>query len=84
MSQRSKLTKSRNQWKNKASQRAEELRYKDRELARIKEQRDLLKKELQETRKRLLQLEPRDGAVAEQNKEDLVFFGAPIVFGGAH
>ena len=44
MSQQSKLKKSRDQWKEKASKRADDNRYLRKELARIKDERDQLKK----------------------------------------
>jgi hypothetical protein len=45
MSQISKMTKSRNQWRRKAVERAEENRYLRKELARVKRERDSSRKE---------------------------------------
>jgi predicted nucleic acid-binding Zn-ribbon protein len=45
MSQISKLRQSRNEWKRKAAERAEENRYLRKELARVKRERDRLSKE---------------------------------------
>ena len=44
MSQQSKLKQSRDQWKEKAGKRADDNRYLRKELARIKDERDQLKK----------------------------------------
>jgi len=44
MSKQSKLRKSRDQWKEKAGQRADDNRYFRKELARVKDERDQLKK----------------------------------------
>jgi hypothetical protein len=45
MSQISKLRQSRNEWKRKAVERAEENRYLRKELARVKRERDHLSKD---------------------------------------
>jgi hypothetical protein len=45
MSQISKIRQSRNQWRQKAVERAEENRYLRKELARVKRERDRLSKE---------------------------------------
>jgi len=45
MSQVSKLRQSRNEWKRKAAERAEDNRYLRKELARVKAERDRLRKE---------------------------------------
>ncbi len=44
MSKQFKLKKSRDQWKEKASKRADDNRYLRKELARVKDERDQLKK----------------------------------------
>lgn len=44
MSKQSKLKKSRDRWKKKASKRADDNRYLRKEVARIKNERDQLKK----------------------------------------
>ncbi|HIJ82799.1 MAG TPA: hypothetical protein HPQ00_01175 [Magnetococcales bacterium] len=49
MSQQSKLKKSRRQWKLKASQRADEIRYLKRENKRVKAERDQLRDTLKKT-----------------------------------
>lgn len=73
MSQRSKLMKSRSQWKSKAGRRGEENRYVRKELVRIKNERDRFRKDLKETRTELQQLKAQSQAPAVQHKVDLVF-----------
>jgi hypothetical protein len=78
MSQKSKLKKSRNQWKYKAGMRADKNRYLRKELSRVKKQRDRFKKELKETRDRLDQLETRNQGLAVQHKVDLVLLALQL------
>jgi uncharacterized coiled-coil DUF342 family protein len=57
MSTASKLRKSRNQWKQKASARADELRYFRKELKRVKRERDDYKKEAKENKAKVIEAE---------------------------
>ena len=57
MSKISKLTKRVMAWKDKAIERANLLRYYRKELARVKKERDLYKKKLEEERARIKELE---------------------------
>jgi hypothetical protein len=59
MSQQSKLRHSRQQWKQKAKERAEQNRYLRKELERIREERDCAKQALKEANKPLRQKEAR-------------------------
>ena len=51
MSQQSKLKRSRQQWKQKAKERAEQNRYLRKELKRLRQERDRAKQALQEANK---------------------------------
>lgn len=55
MSQKTRLKQSRDQWRQKAKERAEKCRYANKELKRVKKERDRLKSELKETRDQLNQ-----------------------------
>jgi len=59
MSQQSKLRHSRQQWKHKAKERAEQNRYLRKELERIRQERDCAKQALKEANKHLRQKEAR-------------------------
>ena len=59
MSQQSKLRQSRQQWKQKAKERAEHNRYLRKELARLRKERDGAKQALKEAKKDLRQKEAR-------------------------
>ncbi|MGC1954133.1 MAG: hypothetical protein WA970_16490 [Gammaproteobacteria bacterium] len=59
MSQQSKLKQSRQQWKHKAKERAEQNRYLRKELERIRQERDLAKQALKEAKQPLRQKEAR-------------------------
>jgi hypothetical protein len=59
MSQQSKLRHSRQQWKQKAKERAEQNRYLRKELERIRKERDCAKQALKEANKHLRQKEAR-------------------------
>jgi hypothetical protein len=86
MSQLSKVRQSRQQWKHKATQRADENRYQRKQLARVKHERDHANKVLNEAQARLRQLEAQSQGLAVQHKVDLVwlalqlFVVAPIGF----
>jgi len=73
MSQLSKVTHSRNQWKAKAKQRSDHHRYLRKQLARVKAERDQAKQELKETQTRLRQLESQVQAVAVRPQVDVVW-----------
>ena len=78
MSQKSRVTQSRNQWKHKASQRAGRIRYLDREMGRVKKERDGFKEKLKETEARLVQMEARGQGVVVQRKADLVYLALQL------
>lgn len=59
MSQQSKLKQSRQQWKQKAKERAEQNRYLRKELERLRQERDLAKQALKEAKQHLSQKEVR-------------------------
>jgi hypothetical protein len=77
MSPEARLKRSRNSWKHKAGERGQKLRYLRKELIRVKEERDLLKKELKETESRLCQVSGSPGFVVE-HKVDLVFLALQL------
>ena len=72
MSQLSKVTHSRNQWKAKAKQRSDHNRYLRKQLARLKAERTQARQEFKETQTRLRQLESQVQAVAVRPKVDVV------------
>ena len=72
MSQLSKVTHSRNQWKAKATQRSDHNRYLRKQLARLKAERTQARQEFKETQTRLHQLESQVQAVAVRPKVDVV------------
>lgn len=78
MSQKSKLTRSRNNWKGIAGQRAGENRYLRKELSRVKKQRDHFKKELKDTRSHLSQLQASHQGLVVQYKADLVLLALQL------
>jgi predicted nucleic acid-binding Zn-ribbon protein len=73
MSQLAKVTRSRTQWKEKATQRSDHNRYLRKQLARVKAERDQAKQALKETQTRLRQLESQVQAVAVRPKVDMVW-----------
>jgi len=73
MSKLSKVKRSREQWKKKASERADEVRYIKKELDRIKKERDLYKKQAQEAEKKLKEKEQCAIAQVINDKKDLVY-----------
>ena len=73
MSQQSKLRQSREQWKRKATERAEDNRYLRKELARIKHERDRLPHAHRETQERLRQHEAQAHGLVVSHKVDLVW-----------
>jgi hypothetical protein len=79
MSQLSKVRQSRNQWKHKATQRAEQDRYLRKQLSRVKTERDRATTALKETQARLRQLETQSRGLAVHHKVDLVFFALQVV-----
>jgi hypothetical protein len=79
MNQLSKVRQSRNQWKHKATQRAEQDRYLRKQLSRVKTERDRATKALKETQARLRQLETQSRGLAVHHKVDLVFFALQVV-----
>lgn len=74
MSEKSKLKQSRNQWKQKASERAGENRYLRKELSRVKRERDLYKEEVEDAQARASQLQ----APVIEHKVDLVFLALQL------
>jgi len=73
MSQQSKLSQSRQQWKRKATERAEHNRYLRKELARIRHERDRSQHALKETQDRLRQYEAQAQGLVIHHKVDLVW-----------
>ncbi len=73
MSQQSKLRHSREQWKRKATERAEHNRYLRKELARIKHERDRSQQAHQETQERLRRHEAQAHGLVVHHKVDLVW-----------
>jgi hypothetical protein len=73
MSQQSKLSQSRQQWKRKAKERAEHNRYLRKELARIRHERDRSQHALKETQDRLRQYEAQAQGLVLHHKVDLVW-----------
>ena len=73
MSQQSKLTHSREQWKRKATERAEHNRYLRKALARIRQERDRLRHAHHETQECLRQHEAQAHGLVVASKVDLVW-----------
>lgn len=82
MSQQSKLRHSRQQWKQKAKERAEQNRYLRKELERLRQERDLAKQALKEAKKQLRQKEARPALLKAQRVwlALTLFAGARISF----
>jgi hypothetical protein len=78
MSQLANVTRSRTQWKEKATQRSDHNRYLRKQLARVKAERDQAKQALKETRTRLRQLESQVQAVAVRPKVDMVWLALQL------
>jgi hypothetical protein len=78
VSPKSRYKKSRDNWKQKATCRAEKNRYQSKELARVKAERDGFKKELKEIRTRVHQLESQGRVIVVQSKVDLVFLALQL------
>src|SRR5947209_3591244 len=72
MSQLSKVTHSRNQWKHKAKQRGDRDRYQRKQIVRVSAERDRVTNALKEALARLHQLESQQQGVAVLPKVDLV------------
>ena len=79
MSQLSKVRHSRNAWKHKATQRADQDRYQRKQLARVKYERDRATTALKEAQARLRSLEAQSQGLAVQHKVDLVFLALQLV-----
>lgn len=82
MSQQSKLKQSRQQWKQKAKERAEQNRYLRKELKRLRQERDRAKQALKEAKKHLRQKEARPAILKAQRVwlSLSLFVGARISF----
>jgi hypothetical protein len=78
MSPLSKVRHSRNQWKHKATQRANQDRYRRKQLARVTKARDRATQALKEAQTRLQQLEAHRHGLAVENKVDLVFLALQL------
>src|SRR5712692_3503828 len=78
MSPLSKVRHSRNQWKHKAIQRANDDRYRRKQLARVTKERDRATHALNEAQARLRQFEAQSPGLAVQNKVDLVFLALEL------
>mgnify|MGYP003574407317 CR=1 FL=1 len=72
MSLISKLKQRLNNWKDKAVERADTIRYLRKENNRIKKERDLYKKELKEVKKKLNN-NPKPSLSTLQTKKDIVY-----------
>lgn len=83
MSQQSRIKQSRSQWKQKAGRRADENRYLRKELARVKKERDRLRKTKNEAMTRLQRLETQGRVIIIDHKLDLVFLALQL-FSVAH
>ncbi len=81
MSQQSKLRQSRNQWKRKAKERAEQNRYLRKELERIRKERDHSRQALKETQARLRQKEAQAQGLVVHHKVDLVWLALQLFVG---
>ncbi len=79
MSQLSKVRHSRNAWKHKATQRADQARYQRKQLARVTHERDRATTALKEAQARLRSLEGQSQALAVQHKADLVLLALQLV-----
>jgi hypothetical protein len=78
MSQQSKIRQSRHQWKCKAAQRADQNRYLRKELARVKEERDRIKKSHKEVMSHLRRLETHGPLIVIERKVDMVFLALKL------
>src|SRR6266567_2377130 len=80
MSQLSKVTHSRNQWKHKATQRGDRDRYQRKQIARITAERNRATKALREAQARLRQLENQRQELVALPQVDLVFLALQLFF----
>jgi len=78
MSQLSKVTHSRNQWKHKATQRGDRDRYQRKQIVRVSAERDRATNALKEALARLHQLESQQQGVAVLPKVDLVLLALQL------
>lgn len=78
MSQLSKVTYSRKQWKHKAKQRGDRERYQRKQIARISAERDRVTKALKEAQARLRQLEAQIQGCVALPKVDLVWLALQL------
>jgi len=78
MSQLSKVTYSRHQWKDKAKQRGDRERYQRKQLARISAERDRVTKALKEAQGRLRQLEAHMQGLVALPKVDVVWMALQL------
>jgi hypothetical protein len=79
MSPWSKVRHSRNQWQQKAIQRANHARYRRQQLARVTQERDRATQALNEAQACLRQLEIQRHGLAVQNTVDLVFLALELL-----
>ena len=79
MTQWSKVRQSRNQWKHKATQRADQDRYQRKQWSRVKKERDGANTALKEAQAHLRQLETQRRGLAVPHKVDLVFLALQLV-----
>jgi hypothetical protein len=78
MSQFSKMTHSRNQWRHKAEQRGDRDRYHRKQITRISTERNRLRKALKETQARVQELEAQLHALALRPKVDIVYLALQL------
>src|SRR5882672_8812345 len=79
MSQLSKVTYSRHQWKDKAKQRGDRERYQRKQLARVSAERDRVTKALKEAQGRLRQLEAHMQGLVALPKVDVVWIALQLL-----
>lgn len=80
MSKMSRLKQRMTAWKDKAVERANLIRYFRKELARVKKERDLYKKELKEARTRIKELEAEKQGIAAGDKATLILLAFLLFF----
>jgi hypothetical protein len=78
MSQLSKMTHSRNQWKHKAKQRGDHERYQRKQIARLTAERNRLNNALKEAQGRVQQLEAQLHGLATRPKVDVVYLALQL------
>jgi hypothetical protein len=78
MSQLSKVKHSRHQWKHKAAQRGEQIRYQRKQIARLTTERNRATQALTEARARLRQLESQPRGLVARPKVDVIYLALQL------